>query len=496
MFKYGTPESQGISSKDIQKYIEMLESFGIITHDVIIARGNTIVYENYWTPFHKDFLHRMYSVTKSFVGIAVGFLEQDGLISLDDKIIKYFPDEMKNQTDENFRNQTIRDMLMMSTAKIPELWFPKKPEDRVALYFSNQTPQSKPSGTIYKYDSPGSFVLGALVERLTKKTLIDYLREKAFDKIGFSKEAYCLKCPGGHSWGDSALLCTAQDLLKVARFMLNGGKWNGEQLLNEEYVKAATSKQIDNNMSGYSSFDKLGYGYLIWRTREDSFFFNGMGCQFAICVPHKDLIFIYNGDNQGNPLAEHIVIDNFFDMITANTHDTALCEDTTSYNELMEYSKGLKLFCAKGEKEVPFQNEINGVWYEVKDNPMGISKFRLVFENGEGRFEYTNTQGDKVIKFGMCENIFDYFPEEGYSNEVGSVSTKNFYYKCAASASWIEAKKLFIKVQIVDKYFGNLAITIGFKGDEAGIYMEKAAEFFLQEYAGYASAKKQSTSKE
>ena len=491
MFTYTTPENQGISSADIKKYIKLLENSGLSTHDVIISKGDAIVYENYWAPFHKDFLHRMYSVTKSYVGIAVGFLEQDGLVSLDDKIIKYFPEEMENQTDENFKNQTIRDMLMMSTAKLPESWFINKPEDRVKFYFSNKTPQSRPSGTIFQYDSTGSFVLGALVERLTKKTLVDYLREKALDKIGFSKEAYCLKCPGGHSWGDSGLICTAQDLLKTARFVLNGGKWNGEQLLNKEFVQAATSNLIQTNQYGHTRHDHYGYGYLIWRGAQNSFAFNGMGCQFAICVPHKDLILIYNGDNQGNGDAGKIIIDNFFSMIVDNACDTALSENKPAHSELLEYSKGLKLFSAKGESKTPFEQEINGVWYDAEPNPMGISKFRLVFEHGEGRFEYTNEQGDKTIKFGMCENVFDYFPQEGYSNEIGTVPTKDFYYKCAASAAWIEPHKIFIKVQIIDTYFGNLAITIGFKDDLAGMFMTKTAEFFMQEYIGYASAKKQ-----
>ena len=74
MFKYGTPESVGIKSENIKKYIETLENANLSTHNVIIVRNNTIVYENYWKPFHKDFLHRMYSVTKSFVSIAIGFL--------------------------------------------------------------------------------------------------------------------------------------------------------------------------------------------------------------------------------------------------------------------------------------------------------------------------------------------------------------------------------------------------------------------------------------
>lgn len=78
--KYVTPESVGICSNNIKEFICRLEERGLATHNVILARGNNIFFEKYWAPFHKDFMHRMYSVTKSFVALAIGFLEQDGLI--------------------------------------------------------------------------------------------------------------------------------------------------------------------------------------------------------------------------------------------------------------------------------------------------------------------------------------------------------------------------------------------------------------------------------
>ena len=161
--QFATPESVGISSEWIKEYIEKLEGAGLATHDLIIMRHGKVVFEGYWAPFNKDFLHRMYSVTKSFVSLAIGFLEQDGLINLDDRVANYFPDETKNLTDDNFKKQTIRDMLMMATAKPTQSWFKAKTPDRVRFYFENDGEQSRPSGTIFQYDSTVSFVLGALV---------------------------------------------------------------------------------------------------------------------------------------------------------------------------------------------------------------------------------------------------------------------------------------------------------------------------------------------
>ena len=87
---YITPEQAGVKSENIEKYIEILKRQRLATHNVIMAKGDNIFFEKYWGPFHKDFLHRMYSVSKSFVSVAIGFLEQEGLISLDDKYSLFF----------------------------------------------------------------------------------------------------------------------------------------------------------------------------------------------------------------------------------------------------------------------------------------------------------------------------------------------------------------------------------------------------------------------
>ena len=149
-----------------------------------MAHGNSKFFKAYRQPFDERFIHGMYSVSKSLVAIAIGFMLQDGLIYIEDKIINYFGDYMKNQKDENMRCQTIRYMLMMSTAKEEHSWFAAKPKDRVQFYFDNDIEESRPAETIFQYDSAGSFILGCLVENLSGIRLEDYLNEKLFSKIG------------------------------------------------------------------------------------------------------------------------------------------------------------------------------------------------------------------------------------------------------------------------------------------------------------------------
>lgn len=330
--------------------------------------------------------------------------------------------------------------------------------------------------------------MGALVERITGKKLVEYLREKVLDEIGFSKESFILECPGGHSWGDSALVCKATDLLKTAMWVMNKGEWNGKQLLNSKFIEEATAKQIDNNTTGIDEYNTQGYGYQFWRTFDNSYFFNGMGDQLAVCVPDKDIIMVINSDNQGYGESRKIIMDNFFDLIVRRAEDGEIPENADEIKSLEDFTKDLKLQSAKGEKYCACQDKINGVTYTMDKNPKGISKIKLCFEGEKGVLYYTNEQGDKEIPFGMCYNEFAPFPQEGYSDIVGSQKGDRLY-DCAASGAWVSDNQLFIKVQIIDTYFGRLNINLGFTDDKLGVYMNKTAEDFLNEYTGFASGK-------
>lgn len=495
MFKYATPEECGVSSESVKKYLSLLEKYGLSTHDVILSRGDKIFFEKYYPPFTAEMPHRMYSVTKSFVSIAIGFLIQDGKLSLDDRVVDFFKDDVPEDIAPHVKEQTVRDMLMMSTG-FPNSrgnWFSARCDDRVRYYFKSASGELNPKrdlckipGTLFEYDSNGSFILGALVERISGKSLDAFLRERLFDKIGVSDSLHMLKCPGGHSWGDSALICTPLDLLKTARFTLNLGEWEGEQILSRRYLEEATSRLIDTSGSGLVSLDAFGYGYQIWRTWEDSFFFNGMGCQFAVCVPHKDMILIYNGDNQGNPIAKSVIIDRFFEEIVDNAKDEPLPKDKDAENALNDYCKDLKLFVARGGAHSDTEDKINGKTFYLGENPMNISKVRFTFKNGEGVLEYTRGGSDKVLPFGLGKNAFAEFPES-VSDTVGSVTADGHFYRCAVSAAWTEPTKLGIAVQAIDEYFGRLYFLFSFKKEGAvALSCTKTAEDFFNGYGGYA----------
>ena len=180
MFEKISPEKAGISSKYVEKFIRMLEKRKARMHSVLLLRGDKLFGEYYWAPFNKDTCHRMYSQTKSYVSIAIGFLLDEGKLSLDDKIADFFPEKIRIE-NEQIKRQTVRNMLMMTTVGYGKSWFEKENTDRLDLYFNREGITRSPN-TVWEYDSQGSQVLCALVEKLSGMKLFDYLKKKLLKK--------------------------------------------------------------------------------------------------------------------------------------------------------------------------------------------------------------------------------------------------------------------------------------------------------------------------
>ncbi len=492
-FTYTTPEKAGISSKKVLEFLKEFEHYGMNFHSIILIKGHEIFTEFYRKPFKKNELHRMYSISKSFVSLAIGILVDEGKVSLDDKILKFFPEYDNAVTDEYVRNMTIEDMLKMSTVFSYGTTYSAKRSaflepNWIDTFFNVES--SHPSGTVFNYDTSASYMLDVVVERITGMPFLEFLKQKALLATGFSEDARCLKAPEGHSWGGSAVLASSLDLARFARLVMDKGEWNGKQLLPKEYIEKAISKQIDNAQEGFLSVTHgHGYGYQIWRTQDETFSFVGMGIQLAICMPKEDLLFVCTADFQGYPAATTVVYMNVINGLKNVIGTTPLSEDKCAHDELVRYCESREYPVYPGDTKSKVGEYIKGKTYILGENPMGITDVSFDFDDdGNGVMKYTNAQGVKELKFGIGKTIIDEFPQDGYFGDTIGVSGGR-RYRCIASGAWTMPQTLHIKADLIDDYFGNLSIIANFKGDEIGLYMQPHAEWFLLEYNGFAGGK-------
>ena len=473
-----TPEEMGISSADITKVLEGYKKNGLSMHSMLVMRRGEIIAEGYAEPFNENSLHRMYSTSKSFVSIAIGVLEAEGKISLNDTIDKYFPDYVTASTDSRITKSKIVDLLRMASPYIKVDSCGNGQEDWVDAFF-NGTPDKQP-GESFNYDTGATHILGVIVERVTGMDFLEYLKEKALLEIGFSENSWCIKAPEGYAWGGSGVMCTSRDLAAFANLVMNKGEYNGKQLLPCDYIEAATSKQMETAAAeGNSDYYGKGYGYQIWMNPY-GFAFMGMGCQYAFCVPEKDLVFVCTADNQGNSDAAGIIYSLLEEHIIKNVCATSLPANKSAFEKMTAALDNMELPVQTGSPSSNKLSTINGKTYVCNNTNAKISSFRLDFNGDEGTLTYNTPRGEKKLSFGIGKNVECILDEPQYSGEsIGTPNGKGYRSYC--SGAWKSDTLFVLKVQVVDDYLGNMVLTFNL-GTSPSLSVKKSAEWFLDEY--------------
>lgn len=482
-FRTAAPEQVGVSSLWVQRFLDRLEKRGMMMHSVMLLRHGQAFAEGYYAPFRQQDKHRMYSVSKSFVATAIGMLQDEGRLQLSDRVVTYFPDKVPDDVHPYIAEATIRDLLRMATPH-DHTSYVGDSTDWARTFFT--TKPDHPPGTVFNYDTAGSYILTVIVERVSGMPLLDYMRERGLGAMGFSPDAWCVKAPEGNSWGGSGVICTTRDVALLGLVYRNGGMLDGKRLLSESYAREATRRQIDNATHG--SRDYLhghGYGYQIWITHDDSYAFCGMGGQLMICVPRLDLIFVCTADVQGAPSEYMPIAAALWEEIINRIDGEKLPGNPKAHAALEQRLAGLQLALPGGDSYSPFER---GYWnrtYRFSDNRMGVSQARVTRDGDQGELLLVKDGREKRIAFGFGRYVEGTFPEDGYWGDTIAVPAGR-PYRCLAAAGWREPRKLAIRVNIADDYFGNLTITLSFKDRQAALHMVKTAEWFLDGYEGFA----------
>jgi|GEM_PF-18199 len=360
-----TPESVGIPSEAIERFLRRLEERYLPMHSVLMSRNGKLCFENYWEAFDKDKKHRMYSTSKSFVSAAIGILIGDGKLALDDKITKFFPDKVPENLHPYTAAATVRDLLMMATPHLYEhcTYSPDKP-DWADTYF--QTPPTHLPGKIFSYDTTATTMLSIIIARITGKEFPEFLRDRLFIPAGMSDDITCIETPCGHAWGGSGVLATPRDLMKFAGVFMNGGRTaTGEQVIPEWYAVEATSRQIDNTLTADDYEHTFGYGYQFWRNRH-GFSCRGMGSQLAICLPEQNFILVTTGDTQSVPSACCAIYEALWKEIYPYlVKNETLAENPDAYAALNVAWNNHPLMMLPGEKTSPRMAEVSDKTYRM-----------------------------------------------------------------------------------------------------------------------------------
>lgn len=278
------PESQGISSTAISSFITEADKVDSL-HSFMLVRHGNVVAEGWWGPYNKDSRHMLFSLSKSFTSTAVGLAIAEGKLSLDDEVLKAFPDDAPAEPSGNLKNMRLSDLLRMSTGQQTEP--PRTANEPWTKTFLAHPVPFKP-GTHFQYNTSATYMQSAMVQKATGKTVLEYLRPRLFEPLGIENPTWELS-PEGISTGGYGLSIRTDDIAKFGQLYLQQGKWEGKQLVPAEWVAAATARQTSNGSNPKSDWDQ-GYGYQFWRCRHGAYRGDGAFGQYCLVLPEQDAV--------------------------------------------------------------------------------------------------------------------------------------------------------------------------------------------------------------
>lgn len=281
-----TPEAEGVSTEQLIKFIRKADKQVNSIHSLMVVRNGKVVCEAWWSPESSSKQHVLWSLSKSFTSTAVGLAQSEGKLNIDDLVVDYFPNDLPNAPSQNLKQMRIRDLLTMSAGHMNEVKLWNISSSWVQAFLSHPVPHAP--GTHFKYNTPATYMLSAIVQKVTGQTVLEYLKPRLFEPLGIEDPKWDTS-PQGISLGGYGLYIRTEDIAKFGQLYLQKGKWNGKQIIPSSWVKQATSKQIANGSDPNSDWNQ-GYGFQFWRCRHGAYRGDGKDGQFCIVLEEQNAV--------------------------------------------------------------------------------------------------------------------------------------------------------------------------------------------------------------
>jgi len=329
-----TPEAQGVSSAAVRAFIETADRQVDTMHSFMLLRHGHVVAECWWAPESADKPHVLYSLSKSFASTAVGLAVAEGKLSIDDPVLKFFPDDAPAQPSDKLKAMRVRDLLSMATGHQTEPKF--TPDEAWVKSFLAHPVEHKP-GAHFQYNSPATYMCSALVQKLSGETVLAYLKPRLFEPLGIAGAEWSAS-PQGISAGGWGLFLKTEDIAKFGQLHLQKGQWNGKQIIPAAWVEQATAKQVSNGSDPSKDWDQ-GYGFQFWRCRHGAYRGDGAFGQFCVVLPEQDAVVVMTADTKDMQGQLNLV----WDKLLPACNKGALPENKDEQQKLKQTLSGLKV---------------------------------------------------------------------------------------------------------------------------------------------------------
>lgn len=289
-----TPAEAGIDPAGIADFIAGLDQLES-PHSVMLLRHGAVVTERWWSPYAADLPHQLFSISKSFTSVAVGFAVTEGLLTVDDRVVDLLPDDLPAVVGPHLAAMRVRDLLTMTTGHAVDTIEAAREYggdnwSRAVL----SVPVDFEPGTHFVYNTGATYLLAAILHSLTRERLLDYLTPRLFEPLGIAGATWD-QCPRGIDVGGWGLSITTEELAAFGQLLLEHGVVDGRQVVPRAWLDEATSKVVPNDGRGESADWEQGYGYQFWRARHGAYRGDGAFGQYVVVLEEQDAVLVTTG---------------------------------------------------------------------------------------------------------------------------------------------------------------------------------------------------------
>lgn len=375
------PEAEGVSSQGIIDFLDAAAKSNHEFHSMMFLRHGKVIAEGWWSPYKPDLRHTLYSTSKSFTATAVGFAVSEKKLSVEDKVISFFHDQLPDTLSRFLSALKVKDLLSMSVGQDPDPTFKVVANEDNWVKSFLSVPIVHEPGTKFLYNTLATYMLSAIVQKATGEKVIDYLKPRLFHPLSIDGMDWEVD-PKGINCGGWGLRLKTEDMAKFGQLFLQKGKWNGSQILPSSWIQEASTLKIyqapDAPQSKKDSSDWMqGYCYQMWRCRHNAFRADGAYGQYIIVMPDQDAVIAITAES-GDMQSELNLV---WDYLLPSIKSEKLTENKVLEVQLKQrlYSLVLPLPATIGTIS-PVAKKISGKTFTFEPNDKHLKSLSLGFE--------------------------------------------------------------------------------------------------------------------
>lgn len=288
------PADAGVDPTGVAAFVAGLDALDA-PHSVMLLRHGAVIAEAWWAPYSAERPHSLFSISKSFTSTAVGFAVAEGLLTVETKVVDLLPDDRPAEVSANLAAMRVRDLLTMTTGHAADTVEGVRGNgaDNWAKVVLAMPVEFEP-GSHFVYDTGATYLLSAILHRLTGMRLLDYLTPRLFEPLGITGATW-EQCPRGIDVGGWGLAITTEEIAAFGQLLLQHGEWNGVQVVPRAWLDDATAQQVANGGRGEAADWEQGYGYQFWRARHGAYRGDGAFGQYVLVMEEQDAVLVTTG---------------------------------------------------------------------------------------------------------------------------------------------------------------------------------------------------------